>query len=69
MFLWINTKEMPLNDHELVLVLRGAASVAQWDAHPTSDHDVTDSVLARSGNILSLRLSMKYFLRSFSPFS
>ena len=35
--------------------------------HPVGDQ-VTCSIPARSGNILSLRLIMKYFLQSFSPF-
>ena len=44
------------------------ASVAQLDARPTGDQEVTGSTPAEVGNILSLRLIMKYFLRSFSPF-
>ena len=32
------------------------------------DQEVAGSILAGSGNILSWRLIMKYFLRSFSPF-
>ena len=35
---------------------------------PTGDQEVAGSILAEIGNILSLRLIMKYFLRSFSPF-
>ena len=44
------------------------ASVAQLDARPTGDHKVAGSTPAEVGNILSWRLIMKYFLRSFSPF-
>ena len=44
------------------------ASVAQLDAHPTGDQEVAGSTPAEVGNILSWRLIMKYFLRSFSPF-
>ena len=44
------------------------ASVAQWDAHPTGDQEVMGSIPAEVSNILSRRLIMKYFLRSFSPF-
>ena len=44
------------------------ASVAQLDARPTGDRDVAGSNPAEVGNILSWRLIMKYFLRSFSPF-
>ena len=42
-------------------------SVAQLDARSTGDQEGVSSRL-RSGNILSLRLIMKSFLRSFSPF-
>ena len=42
-------------------------SVAQSDARSTGDQEVVNSRL-RSGNILLLRLIMKSFLRSFSPF-
>ena len=45
-----------------------AGLVAVSDAHPIGDQDVEGSIPARSGNILSWRLIMKYFLRSFSPF-
>ena len=44
------------------------ASVAQLDARPTGDQEVAGSIPAEVGNILSWRLIMKYFLRSFSPF-
>ena len=44
------------------------AEVAQLDAHPTGDQEVADSTPAEVSNILSGRLIMKYFLRSFSPF-
>ena len=44
------------------------ASVAQLDARPTGDREVAGSTPAEVGNILSWRLIMKYFLRSFSPF-
>ena len=46
--------------------------MAQLDARPTGGHNVADQEVAGltsggSGNILSWRLTMKYFLRSFSP--
>ena len=44
------------------------ASVAQLDARPTGNQEVAGSTPAEVGNILSWRLVMKYFLRSFSPF-
>ena len=44
------------------------ASVVQLDARPTGDQEVTGSTPAKVGNILSWRLIMKYFLRSFSTF-
>ena len=45
-----------------------SASVAQLDARPTGDQEIVGSTPAEVGNILSWRLIMKYFLRSFSPF-
>ena len=44
------------------------AWVAQSDARPTGDQEVAGSTPAEVGNILSWRLIMKYFLRSFAPF-
>ena len=35
--------------------------------HLTGDHEVAGSIPAGSSNIISWRLIMKYFLRSFSP--
>ena len=35
---------------------------------PTGDQEVAGSTPAEVGNILSWRLIMKYFVRSFSPF-
>ena len=39
-----------------------------WMRPPTEDQEVVGSTPAEVGNILSRRLIMKYFLRSFSPF-
>ena len=39
-----------------------------WMRRPTGDQEVAVSTPAEVGNILSWRLIMKYFLRSFSPF-
>ena len=39
-----------------------------WMRHPTGDQEVAGSTPTVVGNILSWRLIMKYFLRSFSPF-
>ena len=39
-----------------------------WMRHPTGDQEVTGSIPAEVGNILSWRLIVKYFLQSFSPF-
>ena len=39
-----------------------------WMRRPTGDQEVTGSTPAEVGNILSWRLIMKYFLRSFAPF-
>ena len=45
------------------------ASVAQLDVRRTGDQEVAGSTPAEEvDNILSWRLIMKYFLRSFSPF-
>ena len=42
--------------------------VAHSDVHPTGGQEVTGLISVLSGNILSWRLIMKYFLWSFSPF-
>ena len=42
--------------------------MAQMDACLTGDQEVVGYIPAGSDNILSWRLIMKYFLRSFSPF-
>ena len=47
---------------------REPASVAQLVPRPTGDQEVAGSNPAEVGNILSWRLNIKYFLRSFSPF-
>ena len=39
-----------------------------WMRRPTGDQEVVGSTPAEVSNILSWRLLMKYFLRSFSPF-
>ena len=52
----------------IINVTVGPAPVAQLDARPTGDQKVAGSTPAEVGNILSWRLIMKYFLRSFSPF-
>ena len=60
-----------LNGHilaKLTQIYIVPASVAQLDARPTGDQEVAGSTPAEVGNILSWRLIMKYFLRSFSPF-
>ena len=44
------------------------ASVAQSDMRPIGDQEVAGSIPASSGNVLSWRLIMKYFLRSFCLF-
>ena len=49
-------------------IVRLPASVAQLDARLTGDQEVAGSTPAEVGNILSWKLIMKYFLRSFSPF-
>ena len=44
------------------------ASVAQLDAHPTGDQEVSGSIPAETANFFRADLIMKYFLQSFSPF-
>ena len=39
-----------------------------WMRRPIGDQEVAGSTPSEVGNILSLRLIMKYFLRSFTPF-
>ena len=74
-FLWRSKKNMWI--HPLILRCGPSlyhvnfivsASVAQLDARPTGDQEVAGSTPAEISNILSWRLIMKYFLRSFSPF-
>ena len=50
------------------VLIMAVLAVAQSDVCLTGNQEVTGSVPARSGNILSWRLIMKYFLWSFSPF-
>ena len=50
------------------LELRGRPRWLSWMRRPTGDQEVAGSTPAEVGNILSWRLIMKYFLRSFSPF-
>ena len=44
------------------------ASVAHSDARSTADQGIAGSIPTGTGNILSRRLIMKYFLPSFAPF-
>ena len=53
------------------MLIQFPPSVAQLDAPSDwrpGDQEVAGSTPAEVGNILSWRLIMKYFLRSFSPF-
>ena len=47
---------------------RGQPRCVSWMCRPTGDQEVAGSTPAEVGNLLSWRLIMKYFLRSFSPF-
>ena len=47
---------------------KGRPRWLSWMRRPTGDQEVAGSTPAEVGNILSWRLIMKYFLRSFSPF-
>ena len=52
---------------DLIYIIRKPGSVAQSDMQSTGDQEVVSSRL-RSGSILTLKLIMKSFLQSFSPF-
>ena len=58
--------------HRLWVLVRTASASwprwLSWMRHLTGDQEVTGSNPTEIGNILSWRLIMKYFLRSFSPF-
>ena len=62
-FRWNNFSELPTS-----YVLVGRPWWLSWMRRPTGDQEVAGSTPAEVGNILSWRLIMKYFLRSFSPF-
>ena len=47
---------------------RLSTPVAQSDERPTGDQEIAGSIPDGSGNILSWRLTMKYFRPSFSLF-
>ena len=49
-------------------VIRSNTRWLSWMRRPTGDQEVAGSTPAEVSNILSWRLIMKYFLRSFSPF-
>ena len=46
----------------------GRSRWLSWMRRPTGDQEVANSTPADVSNILSWRLIMKYFLRSYSPF-
>ena len=64
----LSTINLAFHKHFFLSNCEWPASVAQLDARPTGDQVVAGSTPAEVGNILSWRLIMKYFLRSFSPF-
>ena len=63
-FLWRKEKYQHFSDDTLPYRPRWLS----WMHRPTGDQEVAGSTPAEVGNILSWRLIMKYFLRSFSPF-
>ena len=69
---WIFTKLVLCIDIDIekiwLLIGKLSASVAQLDTRSTGDQEVAGSTPTEVGNILSWRLIIKYFLRSFSPF-
>ena len=54
--------------HGPIKIFTVAGPVAQLDVRLAGDQEVAGSTPAKVGNILSWRLIVKYFLRSFSPF-
>ena len=54
-------------DEEQTMTKTLPASVAQLDARPTGDQEVEDSNPAGSATLFRGDLTMKYFLRAFSP--
>ena len=54
----------------LIFILKFSQKKAglSWMHGPTGDQEIVGSTPAEVGNILSWRLIVKYFLRSFSPF-
>ena len=59
--------ELPIEETLRHTLVTAGLSVAQLDVCLTGDQEVVGSLLW-SGTILSLRLNMKSFLWSFSPF-
>ena len=59
---------LSINTENQVYKKTEPASVAQLMRRPTRDQEVAGSTPTEVGNILSWRLIMKYFLRSFSAF-
>ena len=57
-----------VDQDQCFLELHWSASVAKLDVRPAGDQEIVGSTPTEVGNILSWRLIMKYFLRSFSPF-
>ena len=53
---------------DMIFTARRRPRWLSWMRRPTGDQEVAGSTPAEVGNILSWRLIMKYFLRSFSPF-
>ena len=53
---------------KLVITYLFNTSLAQSDARPTGNQGFAGSIPTGSGNSLLWRLTVKYFLRSFSPF-
>ena len=51
-----------------VIIICNRPRWLSWMRRPTGDQEVAGSTPAEVGNILSWRLIMKYFLRSFFPF-
>ena len=61
------SKSIP-NHKSVINVKSSRPRWLSWMRRPTGDQEVAGSTPAEVGNILSWRLIMKYFLRSFSPF-
>ena len=70
LYIWIGVFSKCIQCHHFIYIMHGWARPRwlSWMRRPTGDQEDAGSSPVEVGNILSWRLIMKYFLRSFSPF-